>query len=182
MALLIGAHEHSWIAEGTVKTTMWVQIFGIFSNKERTILLLPKCWRMSYRGKRLCTPQGGVLARNTFNCSVSAPESRLSPLLMKWNASQLNHSTVLHSLLACLLLLTEFLGRYHTWCLLAYSVLSSSVPTTHRSSLWQAQTSSEMCWPQALSDWGLLQCLYFIDWKTWNSQNRNEQVKALIGK
>ena len=37
------------------KTTIWVRISSIFSNKEKTILLLPKCWRVSYRGKK-CPP------------------------------------------------------------------------------------------------------------------------------
>lgn len=115
--------------------------------------------------ERSALPQGGVLGRDTFSCSVSIPESRSLPLLMKWKTSQVKDSTMLPSSLACLLLPTEFL---------AYSALFSSVPATHRSGLWQVWTSSEMCWPQALSDRCLLQCLYFIDWKPWNPQNRNE--------
>ena len=52
----MGAHKHSWIAGVPAKTTKCVRISTVFSNKEKTILPLPKCWRVSYRGKKLCSP------------------------------------------------------------------------------------------------------------------------------
>lgn len=61
--------------------------------------------------ERSCAlPQGGVLGRDAFNCSVSVPESHALPLLMKWKTSQVKDSTGLCSSPACLLLLTESVG------------------------------------------------------------------------
>lgn len=145
----IGAHKHSGLQECLLKQ-LNVFEFPQFLVTKKTILPLPKCWRVSYRGKKLCSPPRREYWGGTHSTALSPfPESHRLPLLMKWKTSQVEDSTGLCSSLACL-----FASYWITWVhgtLLAYSALSSSIPTTHRSGSWQAWPS-EMCWPQALSD------------------------------
>lgn len=76
--------------------------------------------------KEVVFPQGGVLGRDAFNCSVSVPESHRLPLLDEIEKILAEDSTGLCSSLACLLF-TEFVG---TWCTLWLIQFFSSIPTT----------------------------------------------------